>query len=74
MGAWNDYFAPSIYLNNPNKLTVQVVISQLNAMYAIQTDYPLLLAASVVALLPCLIIFMIFQKQIIASVAMTGLK
>ena len=43
-------------------------------MYAIQTDYPLLLAASVVALLPCLIIFMIFQKQIIASVAMTGLK
>jgi len=74
MGAWNDYFAPSIYLNNPNKLTVQVMISQLNAMYAIQTDYPLLLAASVVALLPCLVIFMIFQKQIIASVAMTGLK
>jgi len=74
MGAWNDYFAPSIYLNNPDKLSVQVVISQLNAMYAIQTDYPLLLAASVVALLPCLIIFMIFQKQIIASVAMTGLK
>ncbi len=74
MGAWNDYFAPSIYLNSPEKLTVQVVISQLNAMYAIQTDYPLLLAASVVALLPCLIIFMVFQKQIIASVAMTGLK
>jgi multiple sugar transport system permease protein len=53
---------------------MQVVISQLNAMYTIQTDYPLLLAASVVALLPCLIIFMVFQKQIIASVAMTGLK
>lgn len=74
MGAWNDYFAPSIYLNNPNKLTVQVMISQLNAMYAIQTDYPLLLTASVLALLPCLIMFMVFQKQIIASVAMTGLK
>ncbi len=74
MGAWNDYFAPSIYLNEPKKLTVQVMISQLNAMYAIQTDYPLLLTASVLALLPCLIMFMVFQKQIIASVAMTGLK
>ncbi len=74
MGIWNDYFAPSIYLNDPAKTTVQVMISQLNAMYAIQTDYPLLLAASVIALLPMLIVFMIFQKQIIASVAMTGLK
>ncbi|MCQ2248007.1 MAG: carbohydrate ABC transporter permease [Treponema sp.] len=74
MGVWNDYFAPSIYLNNPAKATVQVMISQLNAMYAIQTDYPLLLAASVIAMLPVLIIFMIFQKQIIASVALTGLK
>ena len=74
MGVWNDYFAPSIYLNDPAKATVQVMISQLNAMYAIQTDYPLLLAASVIAMLPALIIFMIFQKQIIASVALTGLK
>ena len=74
MGVWNDYFAPSIYLNDPAKATAQVMISQLNAMYAIQTDYPLLLAASVIAMLPALIIFMIFQKQIIASVALTGLK
>lgn len=74
MGVWNDYFAPSIYLNDPAKATVQVMISQLNAMYAIQTDYPLLLAASVIAMLPVLIIFIIFQKQIIASVALTGLK
>lgn len=74
MGAWNDYFAPSIYLNDDKLLTVQVMISRLNAMYAINTDYPLLLAASVLALLPILIVFIIFQKQIIASVAMTGLK
>lgn len=74
MGTWNDYFAPSIYLNTPEKLTVQVMIAKLNAMYAIQTDYPLLLAASVIALLPILVVFMVFQKQIIASVAMTGLK
>ena len=74
MGAWNDYFAPSIYLHDDKLLTVQVMISRLNAMYAINTDYPLLLTASVISLLPIIIVFMVFQRQIIASVAMSGLK
>jgi len=74
MGAWNDYFAPSIYLHDDALLTVQVMISRLNAMYAINTDYPLLLTASVISLLPIIIVFIIFQRQIIASVALSGLK
>ncbi len=74
MGSWNDFFAPSIYLHDDNLLTVQVMISRLNAMYAINTDYPLLLTASVLSLLPIIIVFMVFQRQIIASVAMSGLK
>jgi ABC-type sugar transport system, permease component len=74
MGSWNDYFAPSIYINDEKRMPIQVMIQSLNAYYAIQTDYPAILAASVVALLPVLIVFIIFQKQIIASVAMTGLK
>lgn len=74
MGAWNDYFAPSIYINDEAKMPIQVMIQSLNSYYAIQTDYPAILAASVLALLPVLIVFMIFQKQIISSVAMTGLK
>ncbi len=74
MGAWNDYFAPSIYINDEAKMPIQVMIQSLNSYYAIQTDFPAILAASVVALLPVLIVFIVFQKQIIASVAMTGLK
>ncbi len=74
MAAWNDYFAPSIYLHDDALLTVQVMISRLNAMYAINTDYPLLLTASVISLLPIIIVFIIFQRQIIASVALSGLK
>lgn len=73
-GAWNDYLAPLIYLNSPEKQTLQVVIANLNAAYAIQTDYPLIMAASVVSLLPVLIVFIIFQKQIIESVALSGMK
>jgi multiple sugar transport system permease protein len=74
MGIWNDYLAPIIYLNSPEKQTLQLVIANYNATYAIQTDYPLIMAASVVALLPVLITFLIFQKQIIESVAISGVK
>lgn len=74
MGVWNDYLAPIIYLNSPEKLTLQLVIANFNAQYAIQTDYPLIMAASVVSLLPVLIIFLIFQKQIIESIAISGVK
>ncbi|WP_211748818.1 carbohydrate ABC transporter permease [Paenibacillus sp. Marseille-Q4541] len=74
MGVWNDYLAPILYLNSPNVQTLQLVIANFNANYAIQTDYPLIMAASVVALLPVLIVFLIFQKQIIESVAISGVK
>lgn len=74
MGIWNDYLAPIIYLTSPEKQTLQLVIANFNAQYAIQTDYPLIMAASVIALLPVLTIFLIFQKQIIESVAISGVK
>lgn len=74
MGIWNDYLSPIIYLNSPEKQTLQLVIANFNATYAIQTDYPLIMAASIIALLPMLIIFLIFQKQIIESVAISGVK
>ncbi|MFC4402682.1 carbohydrate ABC transporter permease [Gracilibacillus xinjiangensis] len=74
MAVWNDYLAPIIYLNSPDKLTIQLVIANFNATYAIQTDYPLIMAASIIALLPMLIIFLIFQKQIIESIAISGVK
>ncbi|MFS0705434.1 carbohydrate ABC transporter permease [Cellulomonas sp. 179-A 9B4 NHS] len=74
MTVWNDYLAPILYLNSPGKQTLQVVIANLNVEYATQRDYPLIMAASFVALLPILVVFLVFQRQIIASVALTGTK
>lgn len=74
MTIWNDYLAPIIYLNTPSRQTLQVVIANLNVQYATQRDYPLIMAASVVALLPILVVFLVFQRQIIESVALTGSK
>ena len=74
MAVWNDYLAPIIYLNSPDIQTLQLVIASFNAQYAIQTDYPLIMAASFIALLPVLIVFLVFQRQIIESIALTGSK
>ncbi|WP_243156363.1 carbohydrate ABC transporter permease [Clostridium sp. C8-1-8] len=74
MGIWNDFLAPAIYISTPEKMTIQTVIASFNATYAIQTDYPLIMAASVVAMLPIIIVFIIFQKWIIESVAISGVK
>lgn len=74
MAVWNDYLAPIIYLNTPEKQTLQVVIANMNVQYATQRDYPLIMAASVVSVLPILIVFLIFQRQIIESIALTGSK
>lgn len=74
MAIWNDYLAPTIYLSSPEKQTLQVVIASMKTQYAIQTDYPLIMTASVIALIPVLLIFAVFQKQIIESIALTGSK
>lgn len=74
MTSWNDYLAPLIYLRSPEKQTLQVVIANLNSTYAIQTDYPLIMAGSVISLIPVLTVFIIFQKQIIESVALSAVK
>ena len=74
MAIWNDYLAPIIYLNSPETQTLQLVIASFNATYAIQTDYPLIMTASIISLIPVLTIFLIFQRQIIESIALTGSK
>jgi multiple sugar transport system permease protein len=74
MAIWNDYLAPILYLNTPGRQTLQVVIANMNVQYATQRDYPLIMGASFIALLPILAIFLIFQRQIIESVALSGTK
>lgn len=74
MGVWNDYLAPSLYLSSPESQTLQVAIANFNSMYAIQSDLPLIMAASLMAMLPIMIIFILFQKSIIESVAISGMK
>lgn len=74
MFLWNDYLAPTVFLRSEKQWTLQVVIRSFNAYYAIQSDYALIMAASVIAMIPTMILFFVFQKLIIESIAISGIK
>jgi multiple sugar transport system permease protein len=74
MATWNDYLGPLIFTSSPENSTVQLVIASLSSYYAEQTDFPLIMAASIVAVLPVVVLFTIAQKYFVESFSFTGIK
>ncbi|MBX3061981.1 MAG: carbohydrate ABC transporter permease [Anaerolineae bacterium] len=72
MWRWNDYMGPLIYLQDPNMQTVPVLISSFQSQYL--TQYGMLMAASVLSILPIVILFFFLQRYFVEGIAMTGLK
>ncbi len=72
IGSWNDFVAPLIYIDSINNYTLPVGIALYQTSY--YTEYGLTLATSVLASLPLLVVFALFQRQIIQSMSSSGLK
>jgi ABC-type glycerol-3-phosphate transport system permease component len=72
IGHWNDYFGPLIYLSSVKKYTVGLGLTLFQGTYFNAWHY--LMAASVAAMLPCIILFAIGQKYFIQGIVLTGLK
>jgi len=70
---WNDFFGPLIYLNSQSNMVVAVAL-RLFAVSGMQLPIHLLMAASVVNVLPVIIVFLVCQRYFIRSIALTGLK
>ena len=73
-GTWNDFFWPLILFGqgNENLYTIQLGLAQLSFTY--QTLWPELMAGSILAILPILVIFLIFQRYFVAGVTAAGVK
>ena len=69
---WNDFLGPLIYLNSTDLKPVQLGLRMFITQYS--SDYNLILAASVVSLIPVLIVFLALQKYFVQGVASSGLK
>lgn len=72
VATWNDYLGPLIYLKSQNKKTIQLGLKMFISQYS--SDYGLIMAGSVLSLIPVLIVFLILQKYFVEGVAATGLK
>jgi multiple sugar transport system permease protein len=71
-GTWNDFFWANLILQSPDHWTVQVGVAQFSFTY--QTLWNSLMAASMIALAPVVIVYLYFQRYFVAGVASAGVK
>lgn len=72
VNTWNDYLGPLIYLKTETKKTIQLGLKMFIGQYS--AEYGLIMAGSVVSLIPVIIVFLCLQKYFVEGVASTGLK
>lgn len=70
--AWNDFMWPLIVNTSMDKMTLGPALSTLQGQYT--TKYPMQMAGAVMAVIPIIVLFFIFQKQFIEGVAQSGIK
>ncbi|WMC91895.1 carbohydrate ABC transporter permease [Kineothrix sp. MB12-C1] len=69
---WNDYMAPMIYLTSERLRTIQIGLASFRTQYG--SEYGLIMAGTVCALIPMLLIFAAGQKYLVEGIAFSGLK
>jgi multiple sugar transport system permease protein len=72
MWNWNDFFGPLIYLSSKEKYTLALGLQTFIGQYTTQWHY--LMAASLVVVLPMILLFFFAQRAFIEGIAFSGLK
>lgn len=71
-GSWNDLMGPLIYLNDSNKFTLQLGLAMFNGMTKV--EWGPLMAASVLTIIPVLVLFFACQKYFVEGISFAGIK
>jgi multiple sugar transport system permease protein len=72
MGYWNSFLWPSLTVNDPGKMQIMQLIRSLSSVYA--TEYGAIMAATTIAIIPPLALFLFFKKYIVQGVVLSGIK
>ncbi len=72
MASWNDYLSPLIYMDSPRKMTLPLALVFFNGKNVI--NYNVVMSVAVLIMLPVIIVFLIFQRNFIKGMSMSGLK
>jgi multiple sugar transport system permease protein len=72
MATWNDYLWPLIVVTTTERRTLPIMLTWYNSQHGARPD--LTMAASVLVILPILVVYFIFQRWIVRGIALTGFK
>jgi multiple sugar transport system permease protein len=72
MATWNDYLWPLIVITTTEKRTLPIMLTWYNSAHG--SRYDLTMAASVMVILPIVLIYFLFQRWIVRGIALTGFK
>jgi multiple sugar transport system permease protein len=72
LNTWTDFFAPTVYLNDVHWYTLSVGLEEYKAQHGLQAGF--LMAASVIFILPIVLLFFFTQKTFIRGITMTGIR
>ena len=72
IGSWNNLWEPLIYLTSKSKFTLPLGLKFFVSEFGVM--YHLLMAASIMTILPCIAVFFTFQRYFVKGVALTGIK
>jgi multiple sugar transport system permease protein len=73
MAAWNDFIGPLVFLQRPNQYTLALGLQAFQSKHG-GSEWNLLMAASLLVVVPVMILFFLTQKSFIRGIATTGLK
>lgn len=74
LGYWNEFLRPKLYLSDPSKYTMTVGIQTMMSQYGGITQWDQVLAASVLSLIPILILYIVLNKYFMQGLRMDGDK
>jgi ABC-type glycerol-3-phosphate transport system permease component len=74
MFVWNDFLGPLIYLNSEEKYTLAIALNAFRNQFGGVSDVHLLMAASIVTMIPCVVLFFIGQKQLVGGLGAGAVK
>lgn len=69
---WNDFMGPVIYLHSPENFTLPIGLRAFQQQSG--TEWDLLMAASLIVMIPVIVLFFVLQKQFVQGMNMSGLK
>jgi multiple sugar transport system permease protein len=74
MFVWNDFLGPLIYLQSEQQYTLAIALNSFRNQYGGVNQVHLLMAASLVAMLPCVLLFFVAQKQFVGGLSIGAVK